>query len=472
MLATCMQHMKRFNEYAALAQQMVAIAVTPQERLWSIDCLAKSGFELKHDDESIKLMREGRLLARELGDAVLETNLAEWEALGLSFKGRQQEAREVGKTLPAFIQANPQDETIALRKRQYAYLLEMDNQFEQAIELLHDAAERARTDGDLGLVSEIQVIRGACLYNLGQPDAAIDEYHAARRLQIENAGGTAGWTTYDVMLGRYLQEAGRYREAHQVLASALESHGPGVDWFHAQCTATLAHCFITLGQAARAQRLLGSAPPADAVARAIWLHAKVRLARADGKATRALLDQLAEQAGISPRAERLLWQARIELARELDAAESVVLADQVAEQSLAKKTYSAYLPAKAVLVDALRRAGRHADRLARRANWSKILQRMQRSVCIRPSTGGSSSRRSMRPVIGGGACCPRSRRRLDSNHWPSSRRGRVQRQLSRSEPGQSLCADDREPIAAVKETEKRAPSFVPPRDSTPHESRR
>ena len=114
MLATCMQHMKRFTEYAALAQEMVAIAVTPQERLWSIDCLAKSGFELTHDDESIKLLREGRLLARELGDAVIETNLAEWEALGLSFKGRQQEAREVGKTLPAFIQANPQDETMCI----------------------------------------------------------------------------------------------------------------------------------------------------------------------------------------------------------------------------------------------------------------------------------------------------------------------------------------------------------------------
>ncbi|MGH6623745.1 MAG: ATP-binding protein, partial [Burkholderiaceae bacterium] len=74
MLATCMQHMKRFTEYAALAQQMVAIAVTPQERLWSIDCLAKSGFELKHDNESIALLREGRLLARELGDTVLEVN--------------------------------------------------------------------------------------------------------------------------------------------------------------------------------------------------------------------------------------------------------------------------------------------------------------------------------------------------------------------------------------------------------------
>ena len=222
----------------------------------------------------------------------------------------------------------------------------MDNQFEQAIELLHDAAERARTDGDLGLVSEIQVIRGACLYNLGQPDAAIDEYYAARRLQIENAGGTVGWTTYDVMLGRYLQEAGRYREAHQLLANALESRGPTNDWFHAQCTATLAHCFITLGQTARAQRLLGSAPPADAVARAVWLHAKVRLARADGKPTRALLDELAERAVASPRAERLLWQVQIELARELDAPEAVALAQQVADESLAKRTYSSYLPAK------------------------------------------------------------------------------------------------------------------------------
>jgi DNA-binding SARP family transcriptional activator len=357
MLATCMQHMKRFAEYAAMGQQMTALAVTPQERLWSIDVLAKSQFELTHDDESIQLLRQGRLLARELGDVVIETSLAEWEALGLSFKGRQAEARELDELLLGLIQAHPHDETIALRKRQYAYLLEMDNRFEPAIELLHEADQRARTDGDLGLVSEIQVIRGACLYNLGQLDAAIDEYFAARRLQIENAGGGTGWTTYDVMLGRYLQEAGRYREAHELLENALESHGPADDWFRAQCQATLAHCFITLGQWARAQRLLGATRPGDSVARAVWLHAKVRVSRFEDKPRRALLDELAEHVVTCPRSERLLWQARTELARELDAAEAAALARQVMEQSLAKLTCSAYLPAKAILVDALRRAG-------------------------------------------------------------------------------------------------------------------
>ncbi len=133
------------------------------------------------------------------------------------------------------------------------------------------------------------------------------------------------------------------------------------DWFSAQCAATLAHCFITLGQTARAQRLLGGAPPADAVARIGWLHAKVRLARAENKPTRALLDEIAEQAVVSPRSERLTWQVQIELARELDAAEAVALAQQVADESRAKRTYSAYLPAKAMLVDGLRRAGRHDE---------------------------------------------------------------------------------------------------------------
>lgn len=360
-LSVCLHFMKRFAEYAALAQQMNAIAVTPQERVWTLDALAKSRFEITHDEESMRLMREGRLLARELGETSFEASFAEWEALALSFRGQQQEALEVGKTLLAFIQANPQDKEMAMRKRQYAYLLEMDNQFEQAIEFLDDAIERARAEGNLGLVSETRVIRGACLYNLGHVDAAIDEYEAARRLQIEGAGGTVGWTTYDIMLGRYLQEAGRYREAHLMLANALESHGPADDWISAQCGATLAHCFITLGQTARAQRLLGTAPPADAMARVVWLNAKVRLARGEAKPTRALLDEIAEQAATSPRAERLLWQVQIERARELDAVEAVALAQQVAEQSLAKRTHSAYLPAKAMLVDALRRAGRHEE---------------------------------------------------------------------------------------------------------------
>lgn len=357
----CLHFMKRFTEYAAVAQKMSSLAVTPHERLGALIALAKSRFEITHDDQSIRLMRDARLLARELGDTPNECSLAEWEALALSFRGRQQEALEVGKTLRAFIEANPQDTEMAMRRRQYAYLLEMDNQFEQAIDFADSAIVRARADGNLGLVSETLVIRGACLYNLGQPDAAIDEYQAARRLQIENAGGSVGWTTYDVMLGRYLQEAGRYREAHQLLANALEGRGPANDWFHDQCTATLAQCFITLGQIARAQRLLGSTPPADAVARAVWLHAKVRLARADGKPTRAMLDELAQHAAVSPRAERLTWQAQIELTRELDAAKAVALAQQVADESWAKRTYSVYLPAKAMLIDALRRAGQHEE---------------------------------------------------------------------------------------------------------------
>jgi DNA-binding SARP family transcriptional activator len=357
----CLHFMKRFTEYAAVAHKMSSLAVTPHERLGALTALAKSRFEITHDDESIRLMRDARLLARELGDTPNECSLAEWEALALSFRGRQQEALEVGKTLRAFIECNPQDSEIAMRKRQFAYLLEMDNQFEQAIDFADSAIARARADGNLGLVSETLVIRGACLYNLGDVDAAIDEYHAARRLQIEGASGTMGWTTYDIMLGRYLQEAARYREAHQILASVLDGHGSADDWISAQCAATLAHCFITLGQTARAQRLLGGAPPADSVARIGWLHAKVRLARADSKSTRALLDEMAELAVVSPRSERLTWQVQIELARELDAAETVALAQQVTDESRAKRTYSVYLPGKAMLVDGLRRAGRHEE---------------------------------------------------------------------------------------------------------------
>ena len=360
-VSVCLHFMKRFTEYAALAQQMNAIAVTPLERMWTLDALAKSRFEITHDEESMRLLREGRLLARELGVTPFEASFAEWEALALSFRGRQQEALEVGKTLHAFIQTHPQDEEMAMRKRQYAYLLEMDNQFEQAIGFADEAIERARAEGNLGLVSETLVIRGACRYNLGDVDGAIDDYHAARRLQIEGAGGSVGWTTYDIMLGRYLQEAGRYREAHQVLAGVLEGHGQADDWISAQCKATLAHCFITLGQTARAQRLLDTAPPAEAMARIFWLHARVRLARAEGKPTRALLDQIAEHAATSPRSERLQWQVHIELTRELDALEAVALAQRVADESVAKRTRSIYLPACVMLVDALRRAGRHEE---------------------------------------------------------------------------------------------------------------
>ena len=360
-VSVCLHFMKRFTEYEALAQQMNAIAVTPLERMWTLDALAKSRFEITHDEESMRLLREGRLLARELAVTPFEASFAEWEALALSFRGRQQEALEVGKTLHAFIQTHPQDEEMAMRKRQYAYLLEMDNQFEQAIGFADEAIERARAEGNLGLVSETLVIRGACRYNLGDVDGAIDDYHAARRLQIEGAGGIVGWTTYDIMLGRYLQEAGRYREAHHMLAGVLERHGQANDWISAQCKATLAHCFITLGQTARAQRLLGSAPPAEATARIFWLHAKVRLARAEGKPTRSLLDQVAEHAATSPRSERLLWQVQIELARELDAPEAVALAQRVADESVTKRTRSTYLPARVMLVDALRRAGRHEE---------------------------------------------------------------------------------------------------------------
>jgi len=357
MLATCMQFMKRFTEYAAMAHEIAAIAATPQERLWAIDVLAKSRFELKQDDESIRLMREGRLLARALGDTVIEISLAEWEALALSFRGRQQEALEVGRTLLAFIEANPNDETIALRRRQYAYLLEMDNRFESAVRHLEDAERRARADGHLGLVSEIQVIRGACLYHLGRIEAAIDEYQAARRLLIESTGGSQTWTTYDVMLGRYLQEAGRFREAHQLLANALQAHGSADGWFPAQCRVTLAHCFLALGQAARAKRLLGTEAPADAMAHFMWLSAKVRLARFEGRSARPLLDELADLALACPRSERLLWQVRTEQVRELTGGDAVALARQVVGQSLAKRTFSVCLPARAVLVDALRRAG-------------------------------------------------------------------------------------------------------------------
>jgi hypothetical protein len=57
-------------------------------------------------------------------------------------------------------------------------------------------------------------------------------------------------------------------------------------------------------------------------------------------------------------------EVRIEQARELEGDDAVALARQVAEQSLAKHTYSAYLPATVALADALRRAGQFDQAVA------------------------------------------------------------------------------------------------------------
>jgi len=361
MRAACLQFQKRFDDYTAVGQQMMALAVTPLERLWALDAVAKSRFEATADEESIRLLREGRLLAEQLGDAFTEVSLAEWEALGLSFLGHHREAMDVGRKLAEYIASHPDDENAALRKRQYAYLLEMDNQFEAAIELLQDADTHARAHGEVGLVSEIQVIRGACLYNLGRVEPAINEYEAARRLLLESMSGKQLWTIYDLALGRYLAEAGRYREAVALLAAALEYHGPGDDWFTAQCTVNLAQCHITLGQFSRAHRLLGDKRPSDAMARAAWLLAQARLARSESRAARPLLHEVAGQVAASPRAERLLWQVNVELVRELDGDAAVDLARQIARSSRDKNTASAFLPATVMLVDALRRAGCGAE---------------------------------------------------------------------------------------------------------------
>lgn len=361
MRAASLQFLKRFDEYAALGREISTLAVTPQERLWALDALAKSRFEQHADEESIRLLREARLLAQEVDDPVVEVSLAEWEALGLSFLGRHAEAMAVGRSLAEYIAAHPDDELAALRKRQYAYLLEMDNQFDAAIDLLRDADEHARRHGELGLLGEIQVIRGACLFNIGRVDAAIDEYHAARRLLLESMAGRQGWTTYDLALGRYLVEAGRYAEALTLLESSRELYGDSGGWFGEQAAVNLAQCWIALGQFARASRLLGERAPQDPMAHIGWLFARARMARMNGQSALPLLDDVEARAAGSPRVERVLWQAAVERAMELDGDAAAALAAEVIERSLAKNTASAFVPAMAVHVDALRRAGRHAD---------------------------------------------------------------------------------------------------------------
>jgi tetratricopeptide (TPR) repeat protein len=357
-LSACLQFMKKFNEYSAVAEQMCALAVTPQERVMALEARAKAHFEACNDEQGLVMMREARQLARETGNKMVEVSMAEWEALGLGLLGRHQEALAVGRIVLRFIEDEPNDEFIALRKRQYAYLLELDNQFEEACKFLQEADQRALADGDLGLLSEIRVIRAACRHNLGELDAAIDDYQSARRLLLDRSGGTRRWSGYDSMTARCLTEAGQYRQAIEMLTVSLEDQKTSDDsWHRIPCEVALALCFIVLGQPGRAKPLVDESGAADEMQRAGCLNALVRIARTEGKPAKALLERLLELAGRSPRGERLRWQTRIDLCREMDAQAAIAVAHEVAQQSLAKKTYTSYLPAKAMLVDALRRAG-------------------------------------------------------------------------------------------------------------------
>jgi len=357
-LTSCLQFMKHFKEYTEVAEQMQTLAVTPEERVMALDAQAKARFESFGDEQGLALMREARLLARETGHKIIEVSTAEWEALGLSLLGRHQEALDVGQIVLRFIQEHPNDEFIALRKRQYAYMLELDNQFELACKYLHEADQRALADGDIGLLSEIRVIRAACLHNLGELDAALDDYQSARRLLIDRSGGARRWSGYDSMTARCLAEAGQYRQAVEMLMTSLEEQkASGDSWHRIPCEVALALCFTVLGQPGRAKPLVNELAAADEMQRVGCLSALVRIAQSEGKPARLLLERVIGLAATSARGERVLWQARIDLCREIEAHAAIALAQGIAQQSLAKNTYTAYLPATAMRVDALRRAG-------------------------------------------------------------------------------------------------------------------
>jgi DNA-binding SARP family transcriptional activator/tetratricopeptide (TPR) repeat protein len=246
------------RQQAAL-DRMLAVAVTPQQRLLALTeacyCEANRGNRTR----SIELAEQGLALAEELGDRERAFRNADTLAIGYVYQGRHEKALAVFESQREWVetQGSPAHRCDFEADRTWALLAL--NRLDEAHEALNRAAGAARGLGDLADLNFIFALQAAANARSGNPGQALALLDQAIALH-EVLGSAGGIPTLDHGSRAWMQmQLGRYTEAlanYDMIIGAFDANG--VQLAQRRMRTQRALAYLRLGQPARARQALPS----------------------------------------------------------------------------------------------------------------------------------------------------------------------------------------------------------------------
>ena len=320
-----------------IAELLLRISVDEAQYGWALDRLVDTLNMGRQDDAAASAAAvEMRRRGQASGNRWMEFNATRKLAVTLAHRGKFDEALALFGTQSDWVEANLHEWNVHVWMCDNAYVLDLADRLESAIEAYRRAEALARTHQNWWVVYVAMrnvALTSAWTGRLELAVTASDEaVHFSGRLGdalVERNPRDSG------RRAALLRNVGRLGDALTLLqdACSLLRQG-GSDYWLAYCADQLALLCVELGQPARAREMLGQdlgpLPPEVAVSR--WIT-RSRVARAVGQASVAASGAALQAINDPACPARWLMLGMLEQARELDSERALALCRHVEEQA-------------------------------------------------------------------------------------------------------------------------------------------
>lgn len=319
-----------------VSEQLRSISVNDDQYGWALDRLIDTlNMGRQDDDAASAAAEEMRRRGRASSNRWMEFNATRKLAVTLAHRGRFDEALQLFGTQSDWIEANLHEWNVHVWLCDNAYVLDLADRLEPAIEAYRRAEALARQYQNWWVVYVAMrnvALTSAWAGRLDVAVAASDEAaHFSGRLGdalVERNPRDSG------RRAALLRSLGRLSEALALLedARSILERG-GSDFWLAYCTDQLALLHIQLGQPGRTHDLpleLKGLPPEAQISR--WI-ARSRVARALGQKPAAVPAGALQPASGSTCPTRWLLLAMLEGARDIAPDQAMVLCERASEQA-------------------------------------------------------------------------------------------------------------------------------------------
>ncbi len=320
-----------------VAELLLRISADEAQHGWALDRLIDTLNMGRQDDAAASAAAvEMRRRGHEAGNRWMEFNATRKLAVTLAHRGRFDEALALFGTQMDWIEANLHEWNVHVWLCDNAYVLDLSDQLDSAIEAYRRAEALARQHQNWWVV--YVALRNVSLTSAwtGRLDLAVatsdEAAHFSGRLGdalVERNPRDSG------RRAALLRSAGRLGDALTLLqdACAVLKHG-GSDYWLAYCADQMALLHVELGQPGRSRDMLGqdvrSLPPEAAISR--WIT-KSREARASGSRPLAASSDALKAINDPACPARWMMLGMLESARDIDPERALALCCHVEEQA-------------------------------------------------------------------------------------------------------------------------------------------
>jgi DNA-binding SARP family transcriptional activator len=356
-------YVEQFKVSRAIADELLAHAVTPQQRVRALDSKAQVLGTLYEYHTALAAAREASALAAQHGITERRLALAQTEGRMLAALERHDEAlATLERCATSLPDGAPTAESTAFLV-EYGRRLDTAHRPVEALAVLERAGEMAHARKDWTMLHDALLASANALYVSGRVALAAAAVERARKVLGLLGAEQMPQTMTECFLARLYRMLGRFRESHaQAEATVAALRDAGNPFVYTVAVNELVQTYLWMGQVARARQTMAlHVDPIPYTARSNQRAALAYLAAAEGKPAAAAYRAVLADFGDDGRLDYYILRFTMCLCEHIDADEAAVLARESIAKAESLQLQIHVWTLKVALIEALTRGGRARD---------------------------------------------------------------------------------------------------------------